>query len=150
MIESLVKATNKLSQIQNTIINSITFMLSKFLDINPTHPKSSKRHFLLGKKSALLETGNFTSSKGAKLLPGKKYRPYVLNIKDQRKCMVYFEDKGMFSKVHWRILEDSGRFLSQNTKGLGLKASFYNQTKHKIYVTTHTYIHRGNVCILIL
>ena len=33
---------------------------------NPNHPKSCK---------ILLETGTFTSSNGAKLLPGKKYRP---------------------------------------------------------------------------
>ena len=35
--------------------------------------------------------------------------------------MVHFEDKGMFPKVHWRIFEDSGRFLSQNTKGVRVK-----------------------------
>ena len=27
--------------------------------------------------------------------------------------MVHFEDKGMFPKMHWRILEDSGRFLAR-------------------------------------
>ena len=47
----------------------------------------------------------------------------MLNIctrmKDQRKCMVHFEDKGMFPKVHWRILEDSGRFLDRIPRGLG-------------------------------
>ena len=37
----------------------------------------------------------------------------MLNMKDQRTCMVHFEDQGMFPKVHWRILEDSGRFLAR-------------------------------------
>ena len=46
--------------------------------INPNHPKSYK--ILQGalfwrKKSSLLETGTVTSSNGAQLLPGKKYRP---------------------------------------------------------------------------
>ena len=31
----------------------------------------------------------------------------------KKKRMVHFEDKGMFPKVHWRILEDSGRFLAR-------------------------------------
>ena len=31
-------------------------------------------------------------------------------MKDQRKCMVHVEDKGMFPKVHWMILEDFGGF----------------------------------------
>ena len=47
------------------------------LIINPNHPKSSKilkGHFFGKQKSALLETGTFTSSNGAKLLPGKKYQ----------------------------------------------------------------------------
>ena len=42
----------------------------------------------------------------------------MLNMKDQRKCTVHFEDKGMFPKVHWRILEDSGRFLARIPRGL--------------------------------
>ena len=33
--------------------------------------------------------------------------------------MVHFEDKGMFPKVHWRILEDSGRFRARIPRGLG-------------------------------
>ena len=41
--------------------------------INPNYPKSSK--ILQGALSSLLETGTFTASNGAKLLPGKKYRP---------------------------------------------------------------------------
>ena len=32
--------------------------------------------------------------------------------------MMHFEDKGMFPKVHWRILEDSGRFLARIPRGL--------------------------------
>ena len=36
--------------------------------------------------------------------------------------MVHFEDKGMFPKVHWRLLGDSGRFLARMLRGLGLKA----------------------------
>ena len=32
--------------------------------------------------------------------------------------MVHFEDKGMFPKVHWRILEDSGRFLARIPRGV--------------------------------
>ena len=40
--------------------------------------------------------------------------------KDQWKCMVHFEDKGMFPKVHWWILEGSGRFLAS----LGLKGQY--------------------------
>ena len=78
-----------------------------------TTPKSSKilQGALFEKNSALLETGTFTSSNVAKLLPGKKYRPQVLNMKDQRKCMVHFEDKGIFPKKctggFWRIQEGS-------------------------------------------
>ena len=34
--------------------------------------------------------------------------------------MVHFEDKGMFPKVHWSILEDSGRFLARIPRVLGL------------------------------
>ena len=47
------------------------------LGIQPNHPKSSKilQGALFWEKTALLETGTFTSSNGAKLLPGKKYRP---------------------------------------------------------------------------
>ena len=41
----------------------------------------------------------------------------MLNMKDQRKCTVHFEDKGMFPKVHWRILEDSGKVPSQSALG---------------------------------
>ena len=54
-------------------------------------------------QGALLETGTFTSSNGAKFTPWQE----VLNMKDQRKCMVHFEDKGIFPKVHWRIQEGS-------------------------------------------
>ena len=35
--------------------------------------------------------------------------------------MVHFEDKGMFPKVHWSILEDSERFLARIPRGLGLR-----------------------------
>ena len=42
----------------------------------------------------------------------------MLNMKDQRKCMVYFEDKGRFPKVHRWFLEDSGRFLARIPRGL--------------------------------
>ena len=80
----------------------------------PNPPKSSQWHFFW-KNSALLETGTFTSSNGAKLLPGKKFRLQVLNMKNQRKYMVHFADNGMFPKVHWWILEDSGRFPNQNS-----------------------------------
>ena len=34
--------------------------------------------------------------------------------------MVHFEDKGMFPKVHWWILEDSGMFLARIPRELGL------------------------------
>ena len=34
--------------------------------------------------------------------------------------MVHFEDKGTFPKVHWRSLEDSGRFLARIPRGLAL------------------------------
>ena len=48
-----------------------------FIEYDPNHPKAIKilQGALFGKDSALLETGTFTSSNGAKLLPGKKYRP---------------------------------------------------------------------------
>ena len=39
---------------------------------------------------------------------------------DRRKCMVHFEDKGTFPKVHWWILEDSGMSLARIPRGLGL------------------------------
>ena len=47
------------------------------LNNNPNHPKSCKilQGPLFGENSALLETDTFNSSNGAKLLPGKKYRP---------------------------------------------------------------------------
>ena len=35
--------------------------------------------------------------------------------------MVHFEDNGMFPELHWRILEDSGRFLASIPRGLALK-----------------------------
>ena len=44
----------------------------------------------------------------------------MLNMKDQRKCMVHFEGEGMFPKVHWRILDDSGRFLVRIARGFWL------------------------------
>ena len=47
-------------------------------------------------------------------------------MKDQRKCLVHFEDKGMFPKVHWRIFEDSGRFLARIPQRLVLKGHAYN------------------------
>ena len=40
-------------------------------------------------------------------------------MKDQRKCMVHFEDKGV-SKSALEVLDDSGRFLARIPKGLGL------------------------------
>ena len=59
-----------------------------------------------------------------------------MNIKDQQKCMVHFEGKGMFPKVHWRILEDdSGRFLARIPRGLGLLKGSYN-----IGIWKHTFI----------
>ena len=75
------------------------YLITIKLQLNPNHPKILQRA-LFWKNSALLETDTFTSSNAAKLLPGKKYRPEVLNMKDQQKCMVHFEDKGMFPKVH--------------------------------------------------
>ena len=46
-------------------------------------------------------------------------------MKDQRKCMVHFEDKGMFPKVHWRILEDSGRLgLINGARPLGMYCTY--------------------------
>ena len=49
-----------------------TFVFLTLTTQNP--PKFSKGHFH-GQISSLLETGTFTSSNRAKLLPGKKYRP---------------------------------------------------------------------------
>ena len=43
----------------------------------------------------------------------------MLNMKDQRKCTVHIEDRGMFLKVHLWILEDSGRFLARVPSGGG-------------------------------
>ena len=59
------------------------------------------------------------------LLPLQMGQNYYLarstgRMKDQWKCMVHFKDKGMFPKVHWRILEDSGRFLARILGRLGL------------------------------
>ena len=51
-----------------------TFMYTKPI-VNPNHSKILQGALFLGEKLALLETGTFTSSNGAKLLPGKKYRP---------------------------------------------------------------------------
>ena len=49
----------------------------------------------------------------------------ALNVKDQRKCTVRFEDEGVFPKVHWRIFEDSGRYLTRIPRRLGLKKTFF-------------------------
>ena len=38
------------------------------------------------------------------------------------RCMVHFEDEGMFPKVHWMILEDSGRFRARTPLGVRVKA----------------------------
>ena len=46
-----------------------------FYFVNPNHHFNIFQGALLGKKSALLETGTFTSSNEATLLPGKRYRP---------------------------------------------------------------------------
>ena len=43
-------------------------------------------------------------------------------MKDHRKCMVHFEDKGMFPSA----LEDSGRFLARIPRGLGVKLMLYH------------------------
>ena len=45
--------------------------------------------------------------------------------------MVHFEDKGMFPKVHWRILEDSGRFLARIPWGLGLNPTVRYRTIYR-------------------
>ena len=52
----------------------VTLLLSY---VYPNHPTSCKilQGALFGENSTLLETGTFTSSNGAKLLPCKKYRP---------------------------------------------------------------------------
>ena len=64
------------------------------------------RETLFWKDSALLETGTFTSSNGAKLLPGKQYRHAeyerstkwcILKIRDVSK--IALEDFGGFRKV---------------------------------------------------
>ena len=45
--------------------------------INPSEDwKDLPRHSLINLQGALFETGTFTSSNGAKLRPGKQYRPW--------------------------------------------------------------------------
>ena len=56
-------------------------------------------------------------------------------MKDQRKCMVHFEDKGMFPKVHWRIMEDSRKVPSQNTLGVRDKLRVDTQSKFWVVLT---------------
>ena len=54
------------------------YMIPFMLTLTPPNPQKSSKILhgaLFWKMFALLETGTFTSSNGAKLLPGKKYRP---------------------------------------------------------------------------
>ena len=92
------------------------------LSINSTTPnpsKSSKGHFF-GKIQHCWKLVDSPPQMGQNYYLARSTGHKVLNTKDQRKCMVHFEDKGMFPKVHWRILEDSGRFLARIPSGLGL------------------------------
>ena len=93
-------------------------LIAHMLFLNPNHPKSIKilQGALLWKHSALLETGTFTSSNGAKLLPGKEVQAISAECERSTK-MVHFEDKGMFPKRHWGILEDSEGFLARMPRG---------------------------------
>ena len=56
----------------------------------------------------------------------------MLNVKDQRKCVVHFEDEGMFPKSaadgFWRIQEGS---LPEYLGGLGLKLSLLSYKQKK-------------------
>ena len=61
-----IKATNNEHKTWKTVTNKI-YTLDKV-----KHPPNPPRG-TFWKNSALLETGNFTSSNGVKLLPGKKY-----------------------------------------------------------------------------
>ena len=60
-----------------------------------------------------------------------------------RKCWIWkinenFEDKGMFPKVHWRILEDSGRFLARIR---GFKGTHVHRHVH-IFTCIHIKINK--------
>ena len=76
--------------------------------INPNHPKSSKNlqgHFL-GKYSTV---GNWYFHL-FKITTWQKGSTGHMIMKDQRKYMVHFEDKGMFQKCTgggWRVQEGS-------------------------------------------
>ena len=87
-----------------------------YLSFTPslTLTKSSKilQGAFLEIKTALLETGTFTSSNEAKLHPGQEVQAISAE----------YEDKSMFPKVHWRILEDFEGFRkvpARIPRGLG-------------------------------
>ena len=90
-------------------------MLSKLKSFLYPIPPKILQKTLFCKKLALLETGTFTSSNGGNITTWQEVQ--AISAEYQRKCMVHFEDKGMFPKVHWMILKDSGRFLDRIPRG---------------------------------
>ena len=102
------------SDYQKPIGNALTTLF-----FNHTHPKSSKGHFF----------GKIQHCWKLVLSPLQMGQNYYLARSTGHKCWIWkinenawciFEDKGMFPKVHWRILEDSGSFLARIPRGLWL------------------------------
>ena len=70
----------------------------------PNPPKSSKGHFF-GKIQRCWKLVLSPRQMGQNYYLARSTGHKCWIWKDQQKCMVHFEDKGMFPKVHWRILE---------------------------------------------
>ena len=77
---------------------------------NPNHPKSSKGH-LFGTKSALLETGTFTSSNGGKMTTWQEVQAisaWIWKINENAWCILMI--RACLQKCTgglWRIQEGS-------------------------------------------
>ena len=52
--------------------------------------------------------------------------------------MVHFEDKGMYPKVHWWILEDSGRFLARMLRAINTKLHTVAWPRYHARVNVYT------------
>ena len=59
----------------HALYESILLLSLLLLILTTQNPSNATKGHFFGKNSVLLETGTFTCSNGANLLPGKKYRP---------------------------------------------------------------------------
>ena len=94
--------------------------------INPNHPKSIKilQGAVFLEKFSTVGNCTFTSSNGAKLIPGKKC--WIWKINENAWCILKI--RVCYQKCTGWILEDSGRFLARIPQGLGLRLRHYGYT----------------------